>query len=96
MTESGNDTKLYRIEQMRMNSDKLNTGMMRGGDVAKEGQIKFSVGIFNTKTVKSLCPICSHSICEHNHSFLNATTGNVQFKRTKTEVLTPQSKQKKG
>jgi len=36
MTKSGDDTKLYGIKRMRMNGDKLNTGMMRRNDMAKK------------------------------------------------------------
>ena len=59
--------------------------------------MKFGVGIFKMmKTVKYLCPICSYNVCEHSHSFLNAMTGNGQFKRTKSEILRPHSKLKRG
>lgn len=65
--------------------------------MAKEGQMKFGVGIFKMmKRVKSLYPICSRNVCEHNHSFLNAMTGNGCFKRTKSEILRSHSKLKRG
>lgn len=64
--------------------------------MAKEGQMKFGVGISKMrKTAKSLCPICSHNVCEHHHNFLNAMTGNGQLKRTKSEISRPHKAQER-